>query len=82
MVNNYNRIELSSKSFFSNLDFFNEIISDDVVISIVIKANAYGQGNEQIVPLSKNMELSITLLLTIEKQSGYITVFQNPQVSW
>ncbi len=52
MVNNYNRIELSSKSFFSNLDFFNEIISDDVVISIVIKANAYGHGIREIAEMA------------------------------
>ncbi|MCK5686128.1 alanine racemase [bacterium] len=67
MANNYNRVELSSKSFSSNLDFFNEIISDDVVISIVIKSNAYGHGIREIAEMAIRYGVEYYCVFSLEE---------------
>lgn len=38
-----------------NFDFFRQFISDDVIISAVVKGNAYGHGLEQYIPLAESI---------------------------
>lgn len=50
MIDN-SKITLSEKSVRNNVSFLRKKFGNDVKISAVVKANAYGHGIEQIVPL-------------------------------
>lgn len=47
------RIELSRSALQTNLDFIRGKIGNDAVISSVVKANAYGHGIQEFVPLAE-----------------------------
>lgn len=53
MQRHSSRIELSLKALQNNLDFIRSKVGDDPVISSVVKANAYGHGIEQFVPMAE-----------------------------
>ena len=44
-------ITLSQKSAKTNIDFLRSKLGENVRISAVVKANAYGHGIEQVVPV-------------------------------
>ncbi|MDZ7847169.1 MAG: alanine racemase [Owenweeksia sp.] len=52
MVRHSSRIELSQSSLKANLNFIQKIIGEDVRLSCVVKANAYGHGIKDYVPLA------------------------------
>lgn len=47
------RIELSRSALQTNIDFIRSKIGDEAVISSVVKANAYGHGIQEFVPLAE-----------------------------
>lgn len=47
-------IEISQSALEQNLKFIRKQLGDDVIISSVVKANAYGHGIEEIVPILEN----------------------------
>jgi alanine racemase len=47
------RIEISESAVKHNFDFLRSICSDDVLISHVVKGNAYGHGLEVYIPLAE-----------------------------
>jgi alanine racemase len=53
MVRHSSHIELSRSSFRKNVNFLRKQIGEDVRISSVVKANAYGHGIETFVPLAE-----------------------------
>jgi alanine racemase len=53
MVKHSSRIELSQSSLKSNLNFLRKQIGPDVRLSLVVKANAYGHGIHQYVPMAE-----------------------------
>jgi alanine racemase len=44
-------ITLNEKAVFNNINFLRKLLGNKVVISSVVKANAYGHGIEHIIPL-------------------------------
>lgn len=55
IYNNSSKIYLNKKSISKNVDFIKQSIGENVTLSAVVKANAYGHGIAQIVPeLEKN----------------------------
>lgn len=50
---NTSYIEISQSAFKSNIRYLRKIVGKDVMISSVIKGNAYGHGIENIVPLAE-----------------------------
>lgn len=44
-------ITLNEKAVFNNINFLRKLLGKNVVISSVVKANAYGHGIEHIIPL-------------------------------
>jgi alanine racemase len=54
--NNINKtwVEISKKALFHNIGVFRKSVGKNVKIAVVIKANAYGHGLREIVPLLKN----------------------------
>lgn len=46
-------IEISKSALKNNLEFLKQIIGKDVIISSVIKGNAYGHGIESFVPIAE-----------------------------
>jgi alanine racemase len=46
-------IEISKSALQKNLKFLREILGNDVIISSVIKGNAYGHGIESFVPIAE-----------------------------
>lgn len=46
-------IEISKSALQHNLDFLKDFINDDVIISSVVKGNAYGHGIELFAPLAE-----------------------------
>lgn len=53
MVKHSSRIELSQKALKANFNFLKKKIGKDVKISSVVKANAYGHGIHQFVPMAE-----------------------------
>jgi len=53
MVRHSSRIELSQSALKNNLTFIRKKIGDHAVISSVVKANAYGHGIEEFVPMAE-----------------------------
>lgn len=45
-------IEISESAYAGNLDFFRRLVGDDVELSVVVKANAYGHGLEDVARLA------------------------------
>ncbi len=56
LKNNINKtwVEVSKKALFHNISVFRKSIGKNVKMAIVVKANAYGHGLKEIVPLLKN----------------------------
>ncbi|MEX2483277.1 MAG: alanine racemase [Brumimicrobium sp.] len=55
IYNNSSKIELDKKAISNNIDFIRSQIGKGVMLSSVVKANAYGHGIDQMVPeLEKN----------------------------
>ncbi|XOV91698.1 MAG: alanine racemase [Bacteroidota bacterium] len=53
MVRHSSRIELSQSSLKSNFSFIRKKVGPDVRISSVVKANAYGHGIHEFVPMAE-----------------------------
>lgn len=53
MVRHSSRIELSQSSLKSNFNFIRKKVGPDVRISSVVKANAYGHGIHEFVPMAE-----------------------------
>lgn len=53
MVRHSSRIELSQKLLKGNINFLRKKIGDDVRLSLVVKANAYGHGISDYVPMAE-----------------------------
>jgi alanine racemase len=53
MVKNSSRIELSQSALRNNLAFIRERIGPHPMLSMVVKANAYGHGVEQMIPMAR-----------------------------
>jgi len=53
MVRHSSRIELSQSSLKANFNFLKKKIGEDVLISAVVKANAYGHGILDYVPIAE-----------------------------
>lgn len=53
MVKHSSRIELSQSSLTKNINFLRKKVGDDVRISSVVKANAYGHGIHQFVKMAE-----------------------------
>lgn len=53
MVRHSSRIELSQSSLKANFTFLRKYIGQDVRISSVVKANAYGHGIHEFVPMAE-----------------------------
>ena len=53
MVKHSSRIELSQSSLKANFNFLRKKIGKDVLISSVVKANAYGHGISDYVPMAE-----------------------------
>ena len=53
MVRHSSRIELSQSSLKGNINFLRKKIGNDVRISLVVKANAYGHGIHEYVPMAE-----------------------------
>lgn len=53
MVRHSSRIELSQSSLKGNINFLRKKIGKDVRISLVVKANAYGHGIHEYVPMAE-----------------------------
>jgi len=47
-------IEISKKALFHNIEVFRKSVGKNVKLAAVVKANAYGHGLKEIVPLLKN----------------------------
>lgn len=45
-------ISISKSALENNLDFIHNLVADDVIVSSVVKGNAYGHGIETYVPLA------------------------------
>lgn len=45
-------VEISRSAYGKNLSFFKKLIDDDIELTVVVKANAYGHGLPQIVQLA------------------------------
>ena len=54
IYNNSSKVELSKSAIKNNLDFIRREIGDNVTLSPVVKANAYGHGIDQMVPELEN----------------------------
>jgi alanine racemase len=81
LKNNINKtwVEISKKALFHNIGIFRKSVGKNVKIAAVVKANAYGHGLKEIVPLLKNkVDLlavdNIDEALTIHKINGSIPV--------
>ena len=48
-------LEIDREALKTNLEFFRQFVAEDVVISSVVKGNAYGHGLEQFVPLAESL---------------------------
>ena len=53
MVRHSSLIELSQSALKNNITFIRKKIGRDARISSVVKANAYGHGIEQFVPMAQ-----------------------------
>jgi len=53
-ITNKSWVEVSKKALFHNIQVFRKSIGRNVKIAAVVKANAYGHGLKEIVPLLKN----------------------------
>lgn len=53
MVRHSSRIELSQSALKNNISFIRKKVGDHPVISSVVKANAYGHGIEEYVPMAE-----------------------------
>lgn len=53
MVKHSSRIELSQASLTANINFLRKQIGENVRLSCVVKANAYGHGIKQYVPMAE-----------------------------
>lgn len=53
MQRHSSRIELSQSALQNNFDFIRSKIGDEVIISSVVKANAYGHGIHRFVPMAE-----------------------------
>ena len=53
MITSPSKIYLSLSSLANNLDFIRQQVGDDVLISSVVKGNAYGHGIAQFVPMAE-----------------------------
>lgn len=54
MVKHSSRIELSQSALQGNFDFLRQQIGEEVRVSSVVKANAYGHGIFEYVPMAEN----------------------------
>ena len=48
-----NWIEIDSSAYGKNLDFFKKRLESSIILSLVVKSNAYGHGLEEIVIIAK-----------------------------
>ncbi|MBD3235244.1 MAG: alanine racemase [Candidatus Eisenbacteria bacterium] len=53
MAKHSSRIELSQSALASNIRFVREVVGSKSEIVMVVKANAYGHGTEQILPMAE-----------------------------
>jgi alanine racemase len=53
MVRHSSRIELSQSALKTNFNFIRKKVNDDTRLSAVVKANAYGHGIEQYIPMAE-----------------------------
>ncbi|SMD45422.1 alanine racemase [Aquiflexum balticum DSM 16537] len=53
MVKHSSRIELKQSAYKNNINFIKKKIGDNVVVSSVVKANAYGHGIRTFVPMAE-----------------------------
>lgn len=53
MVKHSSRIELNKAAYKNNINFIKKKIGDDVILSSVVKANAYGHGIKTFVPMAE-----------------------------
>ena len=58
MVKHSSRIELSQSSLKNNFNFIRKKVGKDVRISSVVKANAYGHGIHEFVPMAEKCEIN------------------------
>ncbi len=56
-MENTSYIELSRKAYRNNIRFLRKIIGRDVLLSSVVKGNAYGHGFENIIPLAEENKI-------------------------
>ena len=57
-VHHSSRLELSQSALRHNLDFLRRTVGDHPIINVVVKANAYGHGVEQFVPMAEKCGIS------------------------
>lgn len=60
-------IEISKSAVKNNFRFLKELYGDDVRISSVVKANAYGHGIEQFVPIAESCGINHFSVFTMEE---------------
>ncbi len=53
MVKHSSRIELKQSAYKNNINFIKKKIGDNVILSSVVKANAYGHGIRTFVPMAE-----------------------------
>ncbi len=52
-MNSTSVIEIDKEAIKNNIRFIQELIGDEVLLSSVVKANAYGHGIEQFIPVAE-----------------------------
>jgi alanine racemase len=55
MPRHSSRIEISRSALKQNLEFLRSRIGESALLSMVVKANAYGHGVEHVVPMAENL---------------------------
>jgi alanine racemase len=58
MVKHSSRIELKQSAYKNNINFIKKKIGDNVILSSVVKANAYGHGIRTFVPMAEKCGVS------------------------
>lgn len=57
-MDNTSEINISKSAYKSNINFLKKVVGDDVMISSVVKGNAYGHGYGQIVSLAEENKIN------------------------
>ncbi len=57
-MTNTSEINISKSAYKHNINFLKKVVGDNVLISSVVKGNAYGHGYEQIIPLAEENKIN------------------------